>query len=971
MSEINDFYNEIKNLNTKNELPKEFKTIIRKQILTIFPNLKNEDIEILSNLTIYIVNTLKIKFLNQEKIEDVIRQFTQNNFRDIKKVTLLLIPFIDDKDDNEKSKKVKDLNMILYNIMGSKEISNTILEKEISDTLKQEFLISNFAIGLLNDNKGSQLVLKNDKDRLIDKIIYNNFIGLLETLKIVTGKLYVNWFNISPINENNYEEQEIFKRTQELSSFFKDFSKYNNHSEYIKFEQNYGGLWVGDLYNVFRKGYYSNVKKDKWLIYNKNKKYYIQILDNLLNLDNHLDDKYKTYIDLPLDDKIDFEQKFENTVLESKTNSTVYDMLKNILIFMVNNYSNIPLINLKNQDTPTIDKFRLFEDLLSQNDAEDEDGEFFGKENKNKIKNITKEDVYLAIKIFKLDDIWNYLKEAIVRFKSTIYFTFLNKNNKIDQDFFYFKFNKDDTEEINLKNLYNIGKLLSHDYLLSENPIFQENYISLNEKSKIVFLEKFFMGTNWIKISKNLRIEEIQTPENTRLLNIVNIWNKYKINFVFLYLIRKGILSKFKSDFDITDKNSLPRGYVAGNKRIEKLMEQKFKNNKEWNDSYYYLTNKKYSDLDSIRIDDPILKIKNFSYFDLVSKEHKWFKFYAMDWLTQISFFHTYINHQILYVTGATGQGKSTQVPKLLMYAMKMFDYKENGKIVCTQPRVPPTVNNAERISEELGVPIIQPSKTSKEKIKTDNYFVQYKHSKDSHVDSLNNNLSLKIETDGTLFSELKQNILMKEFDQFDRRRNDSTSNMKLKNKYDIIIVDEAHEHNKYMDLILTLSRNTCYYNNSIRLIIISATMDDDEPIYRSYFKINNDNLTFPLKEPLKFNPILANNKSIFPQTIFMDRRFHISPPGESTQYKISEKYLDLPENNSSSEKNAKVAQIESYKVVIEICNKTSTGEILLFSTGQAEILDAVEYLNKNLPGGNVALPYFGSMDAKYKNVIE
>ena len=147
--------------------------------------------------------------------------------------------------------------------------------------------------------------------------------------------------------------------------------------------------------------------------------------------------------------------------------------------------------------------------------------------------------------------------------------------------------------------------------------------------------------------------------------------------------------------------------------------------------------------------------------------------------------------------------------------------------------------------------------------------------------------------------------------------------------------------------------------------------MDDDEPIYRSYFKINNDNLTFPLKEPLKFNPILANNKSIFPQTIFMDRRFHISPPGESTQYKISEKYLDLPENNSSSEKNAKVAQIESYKVVIEICNKTSTGEILLFSTGQAEILDAVEYLNKNLPGGNVALPYFGSMDAKYKNVIE
>ena len=106
------------------------------------------------------------------------------------------------------------------------------------------------------------------------------------------------------------------------------------------------------------------------------------------------------------------------------------------------------------------------------------------------------------------------------------------------------------------------------------------------------------------------------------------------------------------------------------------------------------------------------------------------------------------------------------------------------------------------------------------------------------------------------------------------------------------MIFFNKHKSDNYLyNTLLTLSRNTCYYNNSIRLIIISATMDDDEPIYRSYFKINNDNLTFPLKEPLKFNPILANNKSIFPQTIFMDRRFHISPPGESTQYKISEKY--------------------------------------------------------------------------------
>ena len=66
-----------------------------------------------------------------------------------------------------------------------------------------------------------------------------------------------------------------------------------------------------------------------------------------------------------------------------------------------------------------------------------------------------------------------------------------------------------------------------------------------------------------------------------------------------------------------------------------------------------------------------------------------------------------------------------------------------------------------------------------------------------------------------------------------------------------MVIVDEAHEHNTNMDLILTLMRQTCLLNNSIRLVIISATMDDDEPIYRSYFKYINDNIVYPIKQPI------------------------------------------------------------------------------------------------------------------------
>ena len=48
-------------------------------------------------------------------------------------------------------------------------------------------------------------------------------------------------------------------------------------------------------------------------------------------------------------------------------------------------------------------------------------------------------------------------------------------------------------------------------------------------------------------------------------------------------------------------------------------------------------------------------------------------------------------------------------------------------------------------------------------------------------------------------------------------------------------MVDEAHEHNPNMDMILTMMRHTLFYNNDIKLSIISATMEEDEPIFRRF----------------------------------------------------------------------------------------------------------------------------------------
>lgn len=70
---------------------------------------------------------------------------------------------------------------------------------------------------------------------------------------------------------------------------------------------------------------------------------------------------------------------------------------------------------------------------------------------------------------------------------------------------------------------------------------------------------------------------------------------------------------------------------------------------------------------------------------------------------------------------------------------------------------------------------------------------------------------------------------------------------------YDIVIADESHEHNQNMDMILTLMKRVLYYNNDCKLVIISATMDEDEPTYRRFYRDINDNKMYPLNKTIEF----------------------------------------------------------------------------------------------------------------------
>ena len=155
-------------------------------------------------------------------------------------------------------------------------------------------------------------------------------------------------------------------------------------------------------------------------------------------------------------------------------------------------------------------------------------------------------------------------------------------------------------------------------------------------------------------------------------------------------------------------------------------------------------------------------------------------------------------NHPVVIICGATGSGKTTQVPQFLFEAGYGSPTTSTpGLIGITQPRRVAAVSSATRVEAEMGA---LGSKVS--------YQVRF----DSTVD---NSTAIKYMTDGILVREATQDVLL--------------------SKYSAIIIDEAHERSVNTDLMIGyLSRLVHFRNNRdnphqkilpLKLIIMSATL--------------------------------------------------------------------------------------------------------------------------------------------------
>ncbi|NYT81974.1 ATP-dependent RNA helicase HrpA [Alcaligenaceae bacterium] len=141
--------------------------------------------------------------------------------------------------------------------------------------------------------------------------------------------------------------------------------------------------------------------------------------------------------------------------------------------------------------------------------------------------------------------------------------------------------------------------------------------------------------------------------------------------------------------------------------------------------------------------------------------------------------------HQVIIVSGETGSGKTTQLPKICLELGRGLQ-----KIIGhTQPRRLAATSVAKRIAEELDTELGD----------WVGYQIRFN-------DRSGPNAAIKLMTDGILLAESQRDPLLR--------------------RYDTIIIDEAHERSLNIDFLLGYLRQLLPRRPDLKLIITSATID-------------------------------------------------------------------------------------------------------------------------------------------------
>ena len=903
-------------------------------IQIVYPNLVRHNQDLLLKYLVGIIELIVIKFnFNLKNRESYVNQFMQNNYRDIRGLLLMLIPYINGKSENLES----------FNDLYTKKN----VECDIN-TDAPAYTYTNLQYGRCKIQKKEQQYCATEI-LFEEKHLNDNYELLKDTIKFVANKLYVNWINIRPFSWD-YTHTKLFNDTNNLIQSSKLGLDNENCIE------------TSEIYNILANYVYADIVDIRWILYDinetinekKNLFKFTYILNLLINVDNCLKN-----IKWPMMSK---EQQYEfsndwTTLVDAYVNdislkNISYKSIETIMVAIISYGKSYFITKIKIEDIHAFDIIFL-----------DDDIDIISKEDRANLIINTKK----LLSTIKIDPkiIYDYLSWCFYKLSKTWYSSLYLIYNKemnhyelkpestslISSNDSNFKENND----VTIKYLYNYAKslcIINIDKKFKKKELYPSHWKSNTEKTKLEILNKLNdKEGSWFDIRGILERRDVKYNKlwnlNTEIYKYIH---DHLTHIIFIVLLNSGLLTEFVPDNELSDYNLLP---TDTEKRKEEIIAKV--GSKVFNGPHKENYNKSINFINNLSYDNHnfVINDNKKSYFNtLLDGSGSWMPMYAMDWISQINTFHHYLNNRLVYVTGGTGVGKSTQVPKLLLYALKMCDYKINGLVACTAPRINVVTGNAKRISKEMGIPITKDNNTLTSKVfKTKNYHIQYRYKEDKHADDQLFGLKLQIMTDGILDAKLGNNLLKNQL-----LITNAEQKFGVNNIYDIVIVDEAHEHNVYMDLILTKIRYPLYFNNDVKLLIMSATMDDDEPVYRRYYRMINDNRMYPLVVDLKDRKLDRVN---------VDRRMHISPPGQITQFHVEEIYPDKKDLAKIND------EYKAENIVLKILDGPGK-DILLFQPGEKEINKSVAYINsKTLHKKNViAVPYYSKLKPEEKKTF-
>jgi len=241
-------------------------------------------------------------------------------------------------------------------------------------------------------------------------------------------------------------------------------------------------------------------------------------------------------------------------------------------------------------------------------------------------------------------------------------------------------------------------------------------------------------------------------------------------------------------------------------------------------------------------------------------------------------------DRQVLIVAGDTGSGKTTQLPKMCLEA----GLGRQGMIGCTQPRRLAAIAMAERLAEEMAAPDLVA------------WSVRFQ-------DRCRESTRIRFMTEGILLAETRSDPLL--------------------SRYQVLILDEAHERSLNMDFLLGLLRQLLQKRPDLRLVVSSATMDTEK--FSTFF----DDA-----------PVLSVSGRTYP----IETRYLDDPPGEEDADPV-----DLAD-----------------RTVHEICRRPG-GDILVFMPTERDILELIDRLRASLdPDRHLVLPLYGRLPAAEQRKI-